>query len=329
MSKSESIYLLVGKTLTLDDWAQAFLPFTIAWDHTELYEQGVLSDPQLDAVAILRYYPEEKRMELYPQQGKSECLEQVLQAKALRELVSGPVTIFARKQLALLQDQSQILLDMDRLHDWRVALRKILTILALLTRGMEKEERQRFTRSLCALFKQSGKLRDHQVLEGLYAQYGLASFFPVKKRNVLVRDLQSMLSGDMFVQLEEVIDASALALSAFEPQRLVDVSFQAMVRAMHQVHSARDIKAMHSVRKRIKTLRHANELAGLGKREDLVQLQDALGAWHDRIMMQDRLQKCKKPPLVVKKALIELDLAIDALVQTYRQLSKTYWEEQR
>ncbi len=326
MNTDGPYYLLLESKKDPSSWEHLFSPYRIvrkegpsAWEGTLF-----LSNQEIGEV---RYFPEELRLELFPLPLCEEHLAGLLAVPSFRALFQSPIIRWAEIQLKVLQDTA-LLLDEERaLHAFRVALCNLYHLFPLLGKTLVKNDRKQMKRLLKRLIQESGRVRDDQVLSHLLEEKELGEQKKLlkeeKHRSSLLKDIPS----DLIPNLQDLLRESHFALAGYHPKVLVAKSHRRLVKAVHTVHSARDVKAMHKVRRRVRALIALRTMAGMQEDEQLNSLQKVLGRWHDLILLQDLLLKQKQPPLKVLHVLVDVELEVQHLVGEYRQLSSEYWEE--
>ncbi len=157
--------------------------------------------------------------------------------------------------------------DVDAVHDLRVAIRRLLALLALLHQlgvtGRKRRLRDRLKRQLSGL----GKLRDVQMmLDSVPRRHGFAALLREREQQCLARaqrDLQDFPAGKVLRRLEKVHNRLlALPAEAVNRQHLlavVDDSF-AVVLARHAAVDAARPASIHRERIAFKHFRYAVEI---------------------------------------------------------------------
>lgn len=325
MKRDGEISILLCIVVDEQEWDTAFEPFRFKWTDTDPLFRGKLLR-EATAIADVLYQPVEKRMEFYPLEGQQQLCLDLLALPSFQALASNPVTTYATNQIRKMESLIPQLDQHEALHDFRVALRKMRTILVHLVSSSSDSEQRALAKKLKKITRLSGKIRDKEVMKQVFASYALTFSFAPEEHAKSIQALQALPDQAMFSRLSQAIEASLYHCASLDPARLVRKQHEALVKAVHAVRSARDIKAMHRVRKQVKALRYVRELALLDPDPQLASLQDCLGAWHDLIMVQDQLQIQKGLSLEEKQALVDLQRDIDLRLAEYRALTTAFWE---
>ncbi|MGE4454894.1 MAG: CHAD domain-containing protein [Sphaerochaeta sp.] len=326
MNTDGPYYLLLEKKKDPSSWEQLFSPYRIIRKESPSAWEGKLLLAEQE-VGEVRYFSEELRLEVFPLSGCQEHVEGLLAVPAFRALFQSPIIRWAEKQLEVLKDTVLQIEEEKALHAFRLALCNLYHLFPLLGKTLVKEDRKQMKRLLKRLIQDSGRLRDEQVLRYMLEERKIGEQSKLlkmeKHRATLLKDIPS----DLIPNLQDLLRESHFALAGYHPKVLVAKSHRRLVKAVHTVHSARDVKAMHKVRRRVRALIALRTMAGMQEDEQLNSLQKVLGRWHDLILLQDLLLKQKQPPLKVLHVLVDVELEVQHLVGEYRQLSSEYWEE--
>lgn len=326
MKKKGEISIILCSVVDEKGWETAFQPFRFIWAETDPLFHGFLMREET-AIADVHFHPLEMRMEFYPLATQQKACLELLALPSFQALARNTVTVYAERQMQRMGDLIGQLQQYESLHDFRVALRKFRTILPHLLSSSSDSEKKMLTKRLKKITRLSGEIRDREVMHKVFASYGLE--FPLESETHLerVKALQDALDQSLFARMAQATEASLYRCASLDPARLVTKQHKALVQAVHAVHSSRDIKAMHRVRKQVKALRYLRELALLDPDPLLSNLQDCLGVWHDLIMVQDELQARKELSLDEKQALVDLQRDIEERLSEYRTLTTPFWEE--
>ena len=326
MNNNAPYYLLLETQSTPASWEQAFSPYRIAWKEGSSPLEGTLFlDEQ--AVGEVRYFPEELRLELFPLSDTQDQLEGLLAVPAFREMCNSPIIGWCERQVAILSENALTLGDRESLHAFRTALCNLRLMLPLMGKTLSKERRNDMKRLLKKLVKLAGKVRDDQVLLQLLEKKGLTQEQKQLKVKKHLKALKKAYPSSFASDIQELLEENRFAFSGYHPKVLVAKAHRRLVKAVHTVHSARDVQAMHKVRRRVRSLLAVSEMASVKRDEKLYDLEKILGKWHDLILLQDLLLKQKKPPIESLRVLADLEKEIQHLVEEYRHLSSEYWEE--
>lgn len=326
MRRDANITILLCTVVDDLAWETAFEPFRFMWGETEPLYRGTLLQENV-AIADVLYQPVDKRMEFYPLEGQQQLCLDLLALPSFQALASNPVTTYATNQLRKMESLIPQLDHYEALHDFRVALRKLRTILPHLLSSCSDSQQEKLSKRVRKIARLSGKIRDTEVQQQLLASYGLSLPFHEAFHQAQKRALLEMLDSSLLEELQRSVEASLYHCASLDPARMEAKRYGSLVKAVHAVRSARDIKAMHRVRKSVKALRYLRELAQIEQDPQLVALQDCLGSWHDMLMVQDQLQSQKKLSLDEKHALVALQRDIDERLAEYRSLTTPFWEE--
>jgi CHAD domain-containing protein len=326
MKKNGDISIILCNVVKTLEWETAFDPFRFKWGETEPLFRGTLLRENV-AIADVLLHPDEKRMEFYPLEGQHQGCLDLLALPSFQVLASNPVTAYASNQIRKMESLAVQLDQYEALHDFRVALRKLSTILPHLLSSCSDSQQKELSKRVKKIARLSGKIRDTEVQQQLLVSYGLVPSFKEAAHQARKQDLVSLLDSSLLVDVQCAVEASLYHCASLDPARLVRKQHKALLKAVHAVRSARDIKAMHRVRKQVKALRYLRELAQLEPDPKLTTLQDCLGSWHDMIMVQDQLQAQRKLSLDEKHALVALQRDIDERLAEYRTLITPFWEE--
>ena len=320
--------LILARKPKKNEWETSFAPFRFIWEAaTEVYA-GELKNWEGGPIAHVRFYPLEKRLEIYPFKGSKQTVGTLFQVPAFREISSGPLTTYAQDQLVQMKANANNLSEEIALHDWRVALRKFRTIFFVLSKEQDKDERKALASLLKRLGKLSSALRDDDVVCALCAKYNIPDMVGSKKAKHGL-DLQKAVELPYLDAFASLVADSTYSVATVAPKSLVAKQRKIFMRTLRKVHSANDIEQMHKVRKEAKQLRYLEEIAYGKAEEHLVDLQDCMGRWHDLIMFQDLLLEQKKHTAEQLMALASLEVEIGTLLDEFRSLSGPWWEEQQ
>nr|WP_321299371.1 CHAD domain-containing protein [uncultured Sphaerochaeta sp.] len=307
-------------------WETAFEPFRFMWGETEPLYRGTLLQENR-AIADVLFHPVEKRMELYPLEGQLQLCLDLLALPSFQALASNPVSTYATNQIRKMESLMPQLGHYEAMHDFRVALRKLRTILPHLLSSCSDSQQEKLSKRVKKIARLTGKIRDTEVQQQLLASYGVVVHSSGARQDMRKHTLYALLDSTVLADMQHAVDVSLYHCASLDPARMAAKRYGSLVKAVHAVRSARDIKAMHRVRKSVKALRYVRELAQIEQDPQLVALQDCLGSWHDMIMVQDQLQSQKKLSLDEKHSLVALQRDIDERLAEYRALTTPFWEE--
>jgi CHAD domain-containing protein len=209
-------------------------------------------------------------------------------------------------------------IDTEFLHDFRVAIRRTRSLLALMKDALEPDVRRRFQAEFRALGKVTGPARDLDVqlltVEECQAQLpeslhdGLDRFFAdlrAKRSQEQIKltegltapECQTLLADwQAYLEQEEEGSGSAVGQSA---AKIIRKQFAKLLLDIENLDSASSDEDVHQVRIQGKKLRYALEffrslypakkMVRLIK--DLKQLQDCLGHWNDLSVQENMLAR--------------------------------------
>lgn len=228
--------------------------------------------------------------------------------------------------------------DPEQLHDFRVALRRLRTLLASSERLFKSEPFARARRALRALARTAGAARDEEVLAETIAAIEVKEAFRaeilrwLQGREGLVRDLRARVTAALRGAADEAPDgglSAALHLTGSLPLRrkagdvqTAELAFDALRDACRRVHeeaersNAASPKARHQLRIRWKRVRYTAEMlsdalrASGASEEGLAELTQAavtmqkrLGALHDIHCAETQIAADRALPPGARRAL--------------------------
>ena len=326
MNNDGPYYLLFETQSAPETWEQLFSPYRILWKEASIPLEGtLLLDEQ--PVGEVRYFPEELRLELFPLPGTQEQMEGLLTVPAFRDMCNSPIIGWCEKQVAIFSEHASDLEDIKSLHAFRTALCNLRLMVPLIGAGLSKEKRKEIKRLLKRLVKYAGRVRDDHVLIQLLEEKGLEDEKKHLKLGKHLSALKEALPSSFASDIRQLLEENRFALSGYHPKVMVAKAHRRLVKAVHKVHSARDVQAMHKVRRRVRSLLAVSEIASIKQDKRLYELEKILGKWHDLILLQDLLLKQKNPPIETLRVLVDLEKEVQLLVGEYRHLSSDYWEE--
>nr|WP_319474778.1 CHAD domain-containing protein [uncultured Sphaerochaeta sp.] len=326
MNNKGPYYLLFETQSAPETWEHLFTPYRILWKQASIPLEGTLFlDEQ--PVGEVRYFPEELRLELFPLPGSQDQTEGLLAVSAFREMCNSPIIGWCEKQVAVFSEHAANLEDMNSLHAFRTAICNLRLMVPLICAGLSKEKRKEIKQLLKRLVKYAGKVRDDQVLIQLLEEKGLEEEKKHLKMERHLSDLKEALPASFASDIRQLLEENRFAFSGYHPKVMVAKVHRRLVKAVHKVHSARDVKAMHKVRRRVRSLLAVSGMASVKQDKRLYELEKILGKWHDLILLQDLLLKQKKPPIEALRVLVDVEKEVQHLVGEYRHLSSEYWEE--
>ena len=240
------------------------------------------------------------------------ALEPDMDSRAAAKLICRALlTVMQRNQQGVIDN-----IDTEFLHDFRVAIRRSRSLLALMKDALEPEIRRRFQAGFRELGKLTGPARDldvqilteedcrarlpqslHEGLDRFFAdlqakrsreQIKLAEGLTAPECRTLLAEWQA------YLKQEEDGSGSTAAQSA---EKIIRKQFAKLLRAIQSLDKASSDEEVHKVRIQGKKLRYALEffrsLYPLKKMErlikDLKQLQDCLGHWNDLSVQEEML----------------------------------------
>ncbi len=318
--------ILLEKESDPRTWDALFAPYRCTWEQDTPWYAGFLYGEQQLKIAKIVYYEAERRLEFYPLEGCKEAVFGFLQLPSCKELCISPATEYLETQVRLL-GHPFAMDDPASFHQFRAVLSRIRDVLPFFTKGLDKQERQEYTAMIGTLVRRSGVVRDIDVSNELAHTYGLPLLWDETKRAKKLESCMKAFKPGLQEKLGFLLDETRYDLSGCNLKQLVSVEQKKLVKAVHRVHSARDIEAMHAVRRKVKVVRSYREMAGLGEDALLTELQKIMGDWHDMILFQDILLGYKDAPVEVRKTLVALEMKVKRLVGEYRVQSKQLWEE--
>ncbi len=326
MNNTGPYYLLFETQSAPATWEQAFSPYRIAWMEASIPLEGTLFLNK-QPVGEVRYFPEELRLELFPLSETQAQLEGLLTVPAFREMCNSPIIGWCEKQVAILSEHIANLEDMKSMQAFRTALCNLYMIVPRIGKTLSKERQKDLKRLLKKLVNYAGKVRDDQVLFQLLDERGLAQEQKRLKFKKHLVKLKDTLSASFVSDLQELLEQNRFAFSGYHPKVLVAKAHRKLVKAVHKVHSERDVQAMHKVLRWVRSLLAVSEMASVKQDKQLYSLEKILGRWHDLILLQDLLLKQKKAPIESLRILVDLEKEVKHLAGEYRQVSSEYWEE--
>jgi CHAD domain-containing protein len=209
--------------------------------------------------------------------------------------------------------------DEEAIHDARVATRRLKAVLTLLDPALPSKKTRRLTKTTRKLRRQLGSLRDTDVMLGHLRELSARKQFTPAigwVRDRLIADRQTLrekchqkLSAPRVVaklaagrplaeRVQELGTAPAALLSEQLPTQLAAFSQQAehLIRAMENAVQAAEPEDPHALRIAAKALRYTLELAPSAGfalppavLKNLKLMQDALGLWHDYVVLGERI----------------------------------------
>jgi hypothetical protein len=242
-------------------------------------------------------------------------------------MCNSPIIGWCEKQVAIFSEHASDLEDIKSLHAFRTALCNLRLMVPLIGAGLSKEKRKEIKRLLKRLVKYAGRVRDDHVLIQLLEEKGLEDEKKHLKLGKHLSALKEALPSSFASDIRQLLEENRFALSGYHPKVMVAKAHRRLVKAVHKVHSARDVQAMHKVRRRVRSLLAVSEIASIKQDKRLYELEKILGKWHDLILLQDLLLKQKNPPIETLRVLVDLEKEVQLLVGEYRHLSSDYWEE--
>ncbi len=228
-----------------------------------------------------------------------------------KETKGGAVRARIRRQLdAMLANDpgTRLGADLESLHDFRVAVRRLRALLRTIRRLVDAERTEPLRGELRWLGGLLGDVRDLDVLldhlrEELEAlgtpdsTLGEAALDELRRERERKRGaLLGALASDRYFALLDALDEAAESLAVDESTPLARLAVKEFRKLRRDVDAAGDEPSsatLHEIRKRGKKARYAAELVS-GKSvarnvADLKNLQDVLGEHHDAIVAEQRL----------------------------------------
>ena len=239
------------------------------------------------------------------------ALEPDMDSRAAAKLIFRTLlTIMQRNQQGVIDN-----IDSEFLHDFRVAIRRTRSLLALMKDALAPDIRRRFQAGFRELGKVTGPARDLDVQlltaeecrvrlpESLHD--GLERFFADLRakrsqeqiklaKNLTASDCQTLLADwQVYLEQDDKSSGSTVTQSA---EKIIHKQFAKLLRAIQSLDSTSSDEDVHQVRIQGKKLRYAVEffrsLYPAQKIErlirDLKQLQDCLGHWND-LSVQEKM----------------------------------------
>ena len=226
--------------------------------------------------------------------------------------------IFRALLAAMQRNQQGVLdnIDTEFLHDFRVAIRRTRSLLALMKDALEPEIRRRFQAGFRELGKVTGPARDldvqllteeecrarlpeslHQGLDRFFADLrDRRSQEQIKLTEGLTAPECRTLLADWQAYLEQE-DGGSSSTAAQSAERIIRKQFAKLLQGIQNLDKDSSDEDVHQVRIQGKKLRYALEffrsLYPAKKMErlikDLKQLQDCLGHWNDLSVQEEML----------------------------------------
>ena len=322
MKDKKNWQLLLGIDTDPVSWVDRFRPFSFVWENTDPVFEGSLFYPEDNPIATVRYYPEEKRLEFYPNASQEDAVSSLFQHTSFLQLFENPVT---SSLMSMLEKVAQT----NELQEKLSLIRSLCYTTKLVLPFVDKPVKKQLSKQLRLLDKREKRLSTELELPSFFAKYGLEAYYDVKKQDKQKKKFEKAFScvdwnGWLLLALE-----SALVLGQFNVGKSYESNMKALVKAVHKVHSARDIKALRKVRKLVKRRAVIAVMASEALDKNMISLNETLDTWHYLIMLQDRLLSIDHPPMYVLHALVRVQQEIEVMLETYRSLTAQLWEEGR
>jgi CHAD domain-containing protein len=194
--------------------------------------------------------------------------------------------------------------DPEELHDVRVAVRRLRSLLRGARPLIDDERAEPLRRELGVLGKRLGPARDGDVFAAYVGSETDGLDEPGSER-LLARvdaerraaydDARAALDDDAFARLLEELEAFAadVVVSDRRPRELMGPEAKRLRRAMDDVSTD---EALHRARIKAKRLRYAAEVAGAdGVVRSAKRFQDAVGEHQDAVVAEQRLRDLAEP----------------------------------
>ncbi|MGE5610721.1 MAG: CHAD domain-containing protein [Bacillota bacterium] len=209
--------------------------------------------------------------------------------------------------------------DEKAIHDARVATRRLKSVLSLLAPALSSDRTKQLKKTTRKLRRRLGALRDADVMLGHLQELSVQQPSDLaiqwvqgrlmQEREELREKCRQKLSASRVManltrakpleeQVQELGTVPARLLSEQLPTQLAEFSEQAghLVRAVAGGNHAAQVKDPHALRIATKALRYTLELAPAAGfplpstvLKSLKQMQDALGLWHDYVVLGERI----------------------------------------
>lgn len=187
------------------------------------------------------------------------------------------------------------------LHDFRVELKKMRSILKFLTKVYSKQKLKKSVRLLSNIFQQAGDIREYQILQNWLDKNGFvliqAHCFPKERIREMVQQFQQQTH--LFkLELKEVVDELSNFVKNTNSILAEQYASDLFAQINKMIAKDCDDTQWHELRKRIKQWQYAcnwvDENEWHFDYAYFQKLQEAIGNWHDVENIQDQLQQKNK-----------------------------------
>ena len=187
----------------------------------------------------------------------------------------------------------------EHLHEVRVELKKIKTLVNLLLFNSKQFDIATYYKPLKQIFKQAGLIRDSDVLHQLFKDHKLERFEKAvipktkeQKKTIAKFHKKTGQYKKTTKQIHKKIEKYFAHINSEDLKKYILKTEQQLCEKLFQKFNTDEL---HPIRKLIKELIYlsqiTNEENNLQKIETYDKLQDTIGNWHDKIVLIDLFQK--------------------------------------
>jgi len=187
----------------------------------------------------------------------------------------------------------------EHLHEVRVELKKIKTLVNLLVFNSKQFDIAANYKPLKQIFKKAGLIRDSDVLHQLFKDHKLERFEKAvipktkeQKKTIAKFHKKTGQYKKTTKQIHKKIEKYFAHINSEDLKKYISKTEQQLCEKLFQKFNTDEL---HPIRKLIKELIYlsqiTNEENNLQKIETYDKLQDTIGKWHDKIVLIDLFQK--------------------------------------
>ena len=222
----------------------------------------------------------------------------------------------------------------DQLHQFRVQVKKIKSLLILYTISKKNKKLLKLFEPVKKIFRHAGIIRDSYIHLQLAEQYQVKEpEFHKAQTDLMFKEMERFKkNGKKYHQiLDKTFSKLKAELSSISNAEIADF-YEAELNNVVLAFAKREFNAnMHECRKRLKNLLYNQKLADKSMKGKfklnlsyLDQVQDQVGQWHDSILARDLFSGQMKQE---RQAVDQINLQLKNLEESIVCISADFWQK--
>jgi len=222
----------------------------------------------------------------------------------------------------------------DRLHQFRVQVKKIKSLLILYTISKKNKNVLKLFEPVKKIFRHAGIIRDSYIHLQLADQFQVKEpAFHKAQTDLMFKEMaRFQKNGKKYDQiLDKTLNKIKTELSGISNAQIADF-YEAELNSVVLAFAKREFNAnMHDCRKRLKNLLYNQKLADKSMKGKLKlnlpyldQVQEQLGQWHDSVLARDLFSGQMKEE---QQAVDKLNLQLKNLEEGITSISADFWQK--